>query len=83
MNDQSHCHGLIETISEYVDGELTPEVCAELERHMEDCENCRIVVNTLRKTIDLYKDTSAEESMPDDIRQRLYLRLHLEDYLKS
>jgi len=83
MNDKPHCYGLIETISDYVDGELAPELCAELERHMQDCDNCRIVVDTLKKTIDLYKDASADVTLPDDVRQRLYLRLHLEDFLKS
>lgn len=83
MNDERHCHHLIETISDYVDGELAPELCEELERHLSDCENCRIVVNTLRKTIELYRVPSPEDALPDDIRQRLFYRLHLEDFLKS
>ncbi len=83
MNEQQHCHHLIETISDYVDGELAPELCLELERHLSDCENCRIVVNTLRKTIDLYRVPSPEEALPADIRERLFYRLHLEDFLKT
>ena len=37
------------TLGEYVDGTLSEELCAELERHMKDCQRCRVVVNTLKK----------------------------------
>ncbi len=83
MNDKPHCHQLIETISDYVDGELAPELCLELERHLSACDNCRIVVNTLRKTIDLYRAPAPEDVLPNDIRQRLFYRLHLEEFLKT
>lgn len=83
MNEPSHCHALIQTISDYVDGELAPALCVELERHLQDCENCQIVVDTLRKTIELYKDASVDETVPADVRQRLYVRLNLEDFFQS
>ncbi len=83
MNEERHCHQLIETISDYVDGELDPQLCVELERHLSECDNCQIVVNTLRKTIELYKDPSPGDALPDEVRLRLFYRLHLEDFLKS
>jgi len=83
MNESYHCRKWIETISDYVDGELDPELSRVLKQHLKECENCRIVVNTLRKTIDLYKETAEDEALPEDIRQRLFYRLHLENVLKS
>lgn len=82
MNETPHCHALIETISDYVDGVLDPALCAELERHLKDCDNCRIVVNTMRKTIELYKGAFADETIPEEVRQRLYFRLDLVDFLQ-
>jgi anti-sigma factor (TIGR02949 family) len=82
MNQTNHCHNLISTLSDYIDGELEPELCSELEHHLANCDNCRIVVNTLRKTIDLYKESSEPEQLPEDVRQRLFYRLNLEDYIK-
>jgi len=82
MADSHDCYAMLTSISDYVDGELSPELCAALERHLTDCENCRIVVNTLRKTIELYHQTSASESLPGEIRDRLFVRLHLDDFLK-
>jgi len=80
-HDHSHCQALLSTISEYVDGSLGPEFCEELELHLAECENCHIVVDTLRKTISLYRQTADETAqIPGVVRERLYRTLHLEDF---
>lgn len=82
MIDREQCHHLLEFLSDYVDGSVNQEICREIERHMEGCENCRIVIDTLRKTIYLYHETAVTEpQVPDDVRQRLYRRLKLDDLL--
>ena len=50
--------------------------CAEIERHMADCGNCRAVVDTLRKTVSLYR-TYGHEELPADAKARLYAVLRL------
>ena len=83
MTTDQHCKDLLGTLSDYVDGTLKQELCAELEKHLAGCNNCRIVVNTLRKTVELYRESSEPEDLPEEIRQRLYFRLNLEDFLKD
>ena len=83
MNNHDHtqCHALLSSISEYVDGTLGPEFCEELERHLAECENCHVVVDTLRKTITLYHQTADEPVlMPGVVRERLYRTLNLDDF---
>ena len=82
-NDNSTCKSLLGFLSDYVDGELNEELCREIESHVADCQNCRIVVDTLRKTILLYHQ-SAEEPVEIDeaFRQKLFRTLNLEDYLQ-
>jgi predicted anti-sigma-YlaC factor YlaD len=67
-------------LSDFLDGEASEELCAEIERHMVGCEECRIVVDTLRKTVMLYRDLPRPEMSPA-ARQRLYHSLDLDDYL--
>lgn len=84
MIEQGHCHALMAQLSEYVEGCMSSELCADLERHLSECENCTIVVNTLRRTIELYrKDAEESEALPENVRERLYSRLNLDDYMKS
>jgi len=81
--DHDNCKHLLSSLSDYVDGELADNLCSEIERHMADCENCRVVVDTLRKTIYLVHATAEPATVPEDVRQRLYHRLNLDEFLKK
>ena len=77
---QGHnCRHLLGELSEYIDGTLEARLCAEFERHLADCENCRVVVDTLNKTVYLYHATAAQDEVPEGVRQRLFKRLDLEN----
>ena len=45
------CRRMLGELSKYLDGEASEELCAEIEQHMANCEDCRIVVDTLGKTV--------------------------------
>jgi anti-sigma factor RsiW len=78
MNHEE-CHHLLGSLSEYIDGTLEETLCQEIKKHMGQCERCRIVVDSLNKTIYLYQFLDAEQSVPDDVHQRLFKRLDLGD----
>ena len=82
-HEHKNCRQLLGSLSEYVDGELDDELCSVLEQHLEGCEDCRIVVDTLRQTVYLYRATATTEDLPKDIRQRLYKSLNIEDFLEK
>ncbi len=77
-----HCRHLLGGISDYVDEEASEALCAEIERHLAECENCRVVVDTLRKTVSLYHSTCEPAEVPSDVKQRLYKRLDLSEFLE-
>ncbi len=76
-----NCRNMLGDLSDFLDGEASEELCAEIERHMAGCEECRIVVDTLKKTVFLYRDLPRPE-MSTEARQRLYQSLDLGEYLK-
>jgi len=82
MTEHAHmnCEKLLGTLSEYIDGELNPELCQELEKHLAGCDNCRVVLNTTMRTIDLVHAPIEKPNLPDDVRERLFKRLNLDDY---
>lgn len=84
MKDNLNCGAFLEEISDYVDGVLGEALCAEIERHIADCDDCRVVVDTLKKTIYLYHETSsARTEIPTDVRSRLFRRLSLDDFIET
>ncbi len=82
MHDHSQCQSLLGELSEYLDGELDPSLCQEIERHLSECGNCRIMIDTLRKTIVLYR-TAGHQDVPGDAKERLYAVLDLERARKA
>jgi len=77
------CHHLLSSLSDFVDGALEEQLCAELERHLADCQDCRIVVDTLNKTISLYHTSAGQASVPEDVHQRLFHRLDLDEFIEK
>ena len=70
------CKDLIREISDYLDGALEPEVLKELERHLQHCDDCRLVVDTTRKTIQVFCN-SEPAPLDDNTRERLHKALEL------
>jgi len=68
------CKDIIQELSSYLNGETDSTLLAEVERHLSNCEDCRLVVDTTRKTIHLYCN-SQPAPLPDDVRGRLHKAL--------
>ena len=75
-----NCKGVIHEISNYIDSELDLPVRQELERHLEHCGDCQMVVDQTRLTVDVFCDAKPVE-LPGDVRSRLHdaLRRKLEE----
>ncbi|MCE7870652.1 zf-HC2 domain-containing protein [bacterium CPR1] len=69
------CESLKESLLDFLEGELAPELCASLEQHLRECPECEVVVSTTRRTIRLYREGSLYVELPLEVRQRLTLRL--------
>jgi anti-sigma factor RsiW len=80
MMDKHECQHLLGQLSDYVDGELEQTMCEEIEHHLADCQNCRVVVDTLSKTVALYQ-TQGQDPLPGDVQERLYKVLNLESLI--
>jgi anti-sigma factor (TIGR02949 family) len=64
------CRKLRELLSEYVDADLRDAVLRELDRHLEQCPDCHVHVDSVRKVIRLFREVSAD-AVPFDVRIRL------------
>ncbi len=76
-SQSSLCKELMTRLSEYIDGELEENLCREIEKHLAGCENCRILVSTSRKTVELYHRhyRRVQINLPTDTSNRLWQAL--------
>lgn len=69
-----NCKGIIRELSNYIDGDLDQVVKQELERHLEHCEDCTMIVDQTKKSIEILCDSRPVE-LPSDVRSRLHTSL--------
>ncbi|MFH1687542.1 MAG: zf-HC2 domain-containing protein [bacterium] len=64
------CPDYVSDLNDYLDGAIDPKLCAEIEAHVGRCENCRIMVDTMRQTVKLCREGVAE-SLPPALESKL------------
>ncbi len=70
------CRHWLEAIALYVDGDLEADLCQALEAHLRQCPDCRVLVDTMRQTVYLYREASRRPvDLPEDLHRRLFARL--------
>ncbi len=67
------CRDALERISDYLDleDESERDFVEQLEGHLVGCTNCRVYVDTVKRTIALYRSET-----PADCPEQVRLRLH-------
>jgi RNA polymerase sigma-70 factor (ECF subfamily) len=61
------CPDVPALFSQYLDGEISPDVCAEMERHLAACGRCRGTCESLKRTLALCR-TSPTDPVPTAIQ---------------
>jgi anti-sigma factor RsiW len=58
MNDRE-CAQIFAMLSEYLDRELPPATCGDLEGHLRDCPECIQFVDSLKRSVELCRHYGA------------------------
>ena len=65
-----NCRNIVKELSNYLDEALDSTLKASIEKHLEHCEDCKVVVDTTKQTIQIYCN-SEQAPLPEDTRKRL------------
>jgi anti-sigma factor RsiW len=69
------CRELVETVTAYFDGALSPEARAGFEAHVGHCKKCRAFVEQMRRTVEALRRLPVEGAPPATVeRLRAFLR---------
>ncbi|MGA9532843.1 MAG: zf-HC2 domain-containing protein [Anaerolineales bacterium] len=75
MTERAHtpaCESLLDQLSDYVDGELDPEICRLIESHLKDCTDCQVLVDTTQRTVRLSRQLGDDPTLPPAVADRLW-----------
>jgi anti-sigma factor RsiW len=65
-----NCHQLVEAVTEYLEGTMSPDERAQVERHLETCDGCAAYLDQVRETIRL-TGRLTEDALPQEARESL------------
>jgi anti-sigma factor RsiW len=65
-----NCTDFLAKLTDYFDGRIDSDLLAEVKQHLCSCHHCEVVVDTTRKTIDIYRGQEIY-NLPDDVSNRL------------
>jgi anti-sigma factor RsiW len=64
------CKEFLQELTDYLDSTVDAELRVKLERHISECPNCFVILDTTQKTIKVYKGVE-----PQAIPEEVYVRL--------
>jgi anti-sigma factor (TIGR02949 family) len=64
------CKEFLQELTDYLDSTVDAELRLKLERHISECPNCFVILDTTQKTIKVYKGMQAQE-IPQEVHVRL------------
>jgi anti-sigma factor (TIGR02949 family) len=64
------CKEFLHELNQFLDEAVSAESRAELEKHVNECPNCFVIVDTTKKTLKVFKGVT-EKALPADVHSRL------------
>lgn len=64
------CKDFLDELSEYLDGTVEGELRRHLDEHLKECPNCWVMVDTTKRTIQIYKGLEPQP-LDEGLRSRL------------
>ena len=68
------CEDVRAALGDYIDGDVSPDIRRELERHLAECRTCQVLYDTTRKTLRIVTDVGSFE-VPEAVSERLINRI--------
>ena len=65
------CSEFLALLDDLIDESVPAETRAEIQAHLGGCGHCEVVLNTTRKTIEIYRSHEIYE-LPEPLRERLH-----------
>jgi hypothetical protein len=64
------CKQFLQELNDYLDPNTDAAMKLRLEAHVSECPNCFVIVDTTKKTLQVYKGVEPQ-AIPEDVKDRL------------
>ena len=70
------CKQFLQELNDYLDPNVDEGLKKKLQSHVSECPNCFVIVDTTKRTLQVYKGVEPQ-SIPEDVQSRLWKALEL------
>jgi len=70
------CKEFLQELNEFLDETIDPETKKHWQDHVNECPNCFVIVDTTKKTLQVYKGMEPQP-IPNDVKSRLWQALEM------
>lgn len=70
------CRPFFERLCDALGEDLSSPVCQELKDHLDQCPECSLQIDSIRRTVEIYR-CLPPVGVPGDVQERLRARLNL------
>ena len=74
---------MVEQICDFMGENIDSRACQEVMDHLKMCPTCKVYIDTVKKTVTLCRDMEDDKKLPEDVNNRLYKVLNLDEIKKS
>jgi len=77
MPEHKHNKKFLERLHAQFGQDIETKILKEIAEHMGNCPDCKIYVDSVKQTVKIYKVTQSDQSVPEDVSNRLFKTLKL------
>jgi predicted anti-sigma-YlaC factor YlaD len=70
---------MVEQICDFMGEDIDSPACQEVADHLKMCPTCKVYFDTVKKTVTLCRDMENDKKLPEDVTNRLYKVLNLDE----
>ena len=74
------CSEALEYLKEHFGDDIGVEVYSELQKHIDECDDCHISYDSVRKTVLLYQSCEEPKEVPETIHDKLLKMLNIDEH---
>lgn len=82
LTGPGHCMRMLGVFTDYLDRGAKARLCRRIEEHLKECPECRMYVDTMKKTVVLYRGLG-DEKVPAPVERRLFKTIRLAELRKE
>lgn len=74
----NHNDRIVKLVHDQLGRNVNAEIIEEVAKHMKECPDCTIYVDSVHQTVNLIKNIDAHSPLPNGVEKRIYKSLKLE-----